>query len=97
MSIKTILVVIDPTKEDQPIISRAIRIARAFDARLELFVAERYPGVDDGKLKCGSIVNGQTEYSEIRKDWLNRHAETGIIYSHRLAPDSRVCSTFVVG
>ncbi|WP_020406737.1 universal stress protein [Hahella ganghwensis] len=40
MEINTILVVMDPTKTDQPIIGRCIRIARAFGARVELFEAE---------------------------------------------------------
>ncbi|OZG72083.1 universal stress protein UspA [Hahella sp. CCB-MM4] len=40
MDINTILVVMDPTKTEQAIVGRCMNIAKAFDARVELFEAE---------------------------------------------------------
>src|SRR5688572_4752074 len=38
--INNILVIVDPTADDQPAVEKAARLAKAFNARLELFACE---------------------------------------------------------
>lgn len=38
--VKNILVIVDPTADEQPALDKAVRLAKAFDARLQLFACE---------------------------------------------------------
>jgi universal stress protein E len=76
MNINTILVVIDPTRQDQPIISRAIRVARACGACLELFLAEYHSVVDVGYgFSPEGLHAARQAFTEKRTNWLEQLAD----------------------
>ena len=73
MEIKTILVVIDPTHTEQPIINRALRLAKAYHSKVELFVAEYNPSLERSyPFNPIGLVEAKKAHVNNRLEWLEQ-------------------------
>lgn len=76
MNLQHLLVVIDPTREDQPALTRARWIAQRCGARLELLACEFNPALDNALLLESSRLDAaQSNLLDKRLAWLQQLAE----------------------
>ncbi len=76
MNISNILVVLDPTHVEQPILQRAARVAKGYGAGLTLFVAERKSALETSFTFDSLVVTEIKEkYQHQRIEWLEQQAD----------------------
>lgn len=76
MKLQHLLVIIDPTREDQPALTRARWIAQRCGARLELLACEYNPALDNALLlERGDLDAAQRNLLDERLAWLQALAE----------------------
>src|SRR5690606_41885077 len=76
MDLKTVLVVVDPTDENDALLERAVMIGTCFNARLELFVAEHRGMLEPSyPLEAASLDAAMQGLVTSKQQWLDTYVE----------------------
>src|SRR5690554_3613213 len=76
MDLKTVLVVVDPTSENDALLERAVMIGTCFNARLELFVAEHRGVLEPSyPLEAASLEAAMQGLVTSKQQWLDAYVE----------------------
>lgn len=76
MDLKTVLVVVDPTDENEALLERAAMIGTCFNARLELFLANQRGMLEpDYPLEAASLQAAMQGFVTSKQQWLDVYVE----------------------